>query len=579
MSFLLTDGDGMENEEPTTFVEAADAEESEASIEETALHKASVPSERRDLMKSVSLVSLGNLGSSVLGMVRQSFIAATGSGISGPFLASLSPAQKFNDFLINGSVQGALVPTFNDYIDKREELRRIVFTIVNLVFIIMAISSIGYFFIAPWFANHILATGFPSNQKALTLQFTRIVFFSLLALGPFAVLQAALFAQKEFGWTSFATSAYHAGIIVGAIITGVVGDRIFGLGRYGLAFGVILGAVGEIILLIPGMYNQGIRYMFVLDLKHPALRHILKLYGPVAASFFVTACFAFLDQSLATQTPCYVTMPQQQCGAANLSAMNFAALLIQFPSGLVASALAFAVLPTLTSHIREGDTERFKNTMLLGFRLGLLLMIPAAAGLIVLRMPIVILLFKHGAFSTAQGVLTATALQNFAYQLPFIAIDQLLIAAFYARKNTIVPVTVLVVSLLAYLAVALPFWRTIGMPALAFANTVQNSVHAIILLFLLRRVIGVLHLRSIVPALLKIAVATLLMVIVTWLILLGLSHIKLFSLNSFVGSLLTVVVAGGIAAGVYVSGVMLLQVEEVSILKGAFMAKLGKRQA
>ncbi len=121
-------------------------------------------------------------------------------------------------------------------------------------------------------------------------------------------------------------------------------------------------------------------------------------------------------------------------------------------------------------------------------------MIPAAAGLIVLRGPIVDLLFQHHNFTQENAARTAIALQNYAYQLPFVAMDQLLIAAFYARKNTIIPVVVGMVSILGYLAVALPFWSTIGMPALAFANTVQNSLHAIILLVLLRMAIG--HLRT-----------------------------------------------------------------------------------
>ncbi len=534
--------------------------------------------ERGEVVKSASLVALGNLGSSVLGMIRQSFIASTGAAISGPFLSAISPAQKFNDFIINGAVPGALIPTFNDYAtpDKREELRRLVFTIVNLIFLVMSVSSILYFFIAPWFVNSVLASGYTPAERLLTLQFTRIIFFSLLALGPFSALQAALYAQKEFGWTSVATAAYHGGIIVGAIVTSILGRRYFG--EYALAFGVILGTVGEVALLIPGMRRTHLKYMFVLDLNHPALRKVLKLYGPVAISFFVTACFAFLDQYFATQTPCAPFMSHaQRCGDVNFSAMNFATLLIQFPGGLVASALSFAVLPTLTTHIREGELERFKGTLLLGFRLGLLLMIPAAAGLIVLQMPIVNLLFHHGKFTPDQALLTGIALQNYSYQLPFLAIDQLLIAAFYARKNTLIPVTVGAVSILGYLAVALPLWKTVGMPALPLANSVQNTTHALILLVLLRMAVGSLNLTGILPALLKILFATAIMFAVAWGLQSALAQISLFSLNTFYGSLLTVIVAGGIAAVVYFGLVVVLKVEEVTMLKGALMAKLGKK--
>src|SRR6266852_3938482 len=526
-------------------------------------------SERRHIARSASLVMLGNLGSSVMGMVRQIVVAALGVNIAGPFNSALLPAQTFNDFLVNGSVPGALIPTFNDYSapDKRDDLRRLVFTLVNLVILIVFIAAIIFLFVSPWFVKGFLVTGYTEEQKQLTLQFSQIIFFSLLALAPFAVLLAALYARKEFGWPAFATVSYHLGIIIGAIVSGLVGAQY--LGKLGLAFGVLLGVVGEIALLIPGMRHQRLRYLLVLDLKHPALRRIVKLYIPVALSFRISFGLIFFDQHLASQTP--------GDPAANYTAMRAATTLIQFPVGLVAAALSFAVLPTLSAHAREGDMERFKATLLLGFRIGLLLMIPAAAGLIVLRGPIVDLLFQHHNYTHENAARTALALQNYAYQLPFVAMDQLLIAAFYARKNTIIPVAVGMVSILGYLVVALPFYSTIGMPALAFANTVQNSLHAIILLVLLRMTIGHIRIRELIPTVLKICVATAAMVAVAWALQLLLGHFRLFSLDRLLGQLLTVVVVGGLAGMIYLAVVLALRVEEVGLVKGAVMAKLGRR--
>jgi len=532
-----------------------------------------LPGERQHIVKSATLVMLGNLGSSVMGMVRQQVVASFGQGIASPFLSAITPAQTFNDFLINGSINGALVPTFNDYAEpeKREQLRRLVFTIVNLVFLIMLVSAIVFLFIAPWFINNIQVPGYTPQEKLLTTQFARIIFFSLLALGPFAVLQAALFARKEFGWPAVATAAYHIGIIIGAIVGALVGNHY--LGQYGLAFGVLLGAAGEIALLLPGLRNQRLRYMFVLDLKQPALRRILNLYKWIALSFLVSAFFIILDQSLATRTPGAGSDP----GAANYLAMRLSTTLIQFPAGLVATALSVAVLPTLTEHARAIDNERFKKTLLLGFRLGLLLMIPAAAGLMVLGLPIVSLLYQHGRFTAHNAQLTSLALALYAFQLPFVAIDQLLLSAFYARKNTITPVIVGFVCYGSYLAVALPFWQTVGMPALVVANTVQNSLHAVILLVLLRMTIGPLRLREIISAFLKISAATIAMVAVAWGLQVLFGHIRLFSLNHLTGQFLTVLVSGLIAVGVYVGGVLLLRVEEVGMMKGIVMAKLGKK--
>ncbi len=537
-------------------------------------------SERREIVKSAGFVMLGNLGSSVLGMVRQIVITQFGSAIAGPFSSALLPAQTFNDFLVNGSVQGALIPTFTDYAapEKRNELRRLVFTLVNLVGIVMLLASLCFlFFVSPWFVKAFMVSGYKPAGQTLTLQYSQIIFFSLIALGPFAVLLAALYSLKEFGWPAFATASYHVGIIIGAIVGSILGKHYFG--NYGLAFGVLLGAAGEIALLIPGLRRQRFGYMLVLDLKHPALRRILRLYGPVALSFLVSTALIFFDQHLASNTPCLAFATHVGgCGEANYTALRAATTLIQFPIGLVAAALSFAVLPTLSQHVRDGNDERFKETLLLGFRLGLLLMIPAAAGLIVLQNPIVDLVFHHNKYTSENVQLTSLALQNYAYQLPFVAIDQLLIAAFYARKNTVIPVVVQFVSILGYLAVALPFSHTVlGMPMLALANTVQNSMHGIILLVLLRFVSGSVSLRKTMPTLLKILVVTAAMVVVAWGAQVLLSHVGLFSINTLLGAFLTVIIAGGLAVVTFFGGVLLLKVEEIGLLKGAVLAKLGRK--
>lgn len=551
-------------------------EEVEESVQEETPQREQPRVERREIVRSASLVMLGNLSSSIMGMVRQIVVANKGSIVSASFFSALLPAQTFFDFMINGSVQGALIPTFTDYTtdEKRQELRRLVFTLVNLVLLLMGAASLLFFFVAPWFFDTLL--GYGAGSKLLTQQFARIMFFSLILLGPFAILQAALYSMKEFGWPALATSAYHIGIIIGAIAGGVLGSRYFG--EYGLAFGVLLGAFGEVVLLIPGMRRQRFSYMFILDLKHPALQRILKLYAPVAFSFLVSMGLVFLDQYLASRTPCVTSIAgQSNCKEANYAAMRFATTLVQFPAGLVAFALSFAVLPTLSAQARDGQMEGFKDILLLGIRLGLLLMIPAAAGLIVLQVPIVRLLFEHGNNNEANALLAGVALQNYAYQLPFLALDQLLIAAFYARKNTITPVVVGIVSILGYLAVALPFWQTIGMPALAFANTVQNSLHAVILLVLLRFAIGPMHLSKIALVLLKILLVTAAMVAAVLGLQFLLGQVPLFSLDTLIGKLLTVTIVGAAAVVVYLGGATLLKIEEIKLLKGVILAKFGRR--
>jgi putative peptidoglycan lipid II flippase len=135
-------------------------------------------------------------------------------------------------------------------------------------------------------------------------------------------------------------------------------------------------------------------------------------------------------------------------------------------------------------------------------------------------------------------------------------------------------VIIYIVSILFYLSVALPFYSNVGMVALVLANTVQNSAHAIILLILLRLAIGPLHIRNNLLAFLKIGLAAALMGFATWGVLLVLDQIALFSVDHFIGQILTVLVAGGVAVVVYFGAIFLFKVEEVHLIKTVILTKL-----
>jgi putative peptidoglycan lipid II flippase len=183
----------------------------------------------------------------------------------------------------------------------------------------------------------------------------------------------------------------------------------------------------------------------------------------------------------------------------SLSIMNYATRLIQFPLGLVGTATSFAVLPLLSKYASalvaarqagESDTdaaEGYRETLTFGVRIVLLLMLPATLGLMVLREPLVQVLFERGVFTSEDTARTALVFLAYAPQLPFTALDQLLIVAFYARKDTRTPVVVGVVTVLLYLVSALALIGPLDVAGLALANAIQNSVHGLILLALLQR--------------------------------------------------------------------------------------------
>jgi len=536
---------------------------------------------RRRLIATAGVIAAGQLLSSVLGFVRIAVLNVLFYPVvSGTFLFALRPIQQINDLLVGGSVSGALIPTFVDYGEpaSREELRRIYSTVANLVLICMCVAVPLLILAAPAIISLEIVRGGDSPQ--LTIQLVRLASFSLIGLGLFAATSALLYALKQVVFPAFATGIYHVAIITCGVLALLLAAyqlhlplaSIFSRGSAssavlharelaapGLAIGAAVGALAEFAILLPGLRRVGVQWHPVLDLRHPAVRQILRLYGPIAAGLVISVLYQNLDLGLIGHTP--------NGWEANNTALASGTVLTQFPVGLVAAALSFAVLPPLTAAANRADLEGFKATLRHGIRLGLLLMVPAMVGLYVLRVPIVALLFQHGTCTHGCTVRNALAVQNYAYELPFIALDQLLIAAFYARKNTLIPNIVAVVSILFYVVVAVPFHTSIGMPALAFGDTAKNTSHALILFVLLTLAIGNLGMRDLLGGVGRILIAGAAMWLACWGMLMALPE---------TGPGAQLLLAGAVGTAVYFGVVLLLRVEEVHLIAEIVRRRLGR---
>jgi putative peptidoglycan lipid II flippase len=553
---------------------------------------------KRRILVTAGVISVGQLLGSVLGFVRSEVLNALFFGTpSGAFVIALRPIQQVSDLIVSGgTVSGALIPTFVDYAgqERREELRHIYSTIANLVLIALTVAFVLVEIFAPAFVPLLAPAqdfGGPAGV-ALTVTLVRIIAFSFFGLGLFAVTSGLLYALREVVFPAFANGIYHVCIILGGILGLILVVHLFGVSwasltrpgvtdpavveahlqsAKGLAVGAAVGTLAEFLLLLPGLRKVRVHWRPVLHLRHPAVRQILVLYVPLLAGLAVSIAQQVLDTGLWARSP--GGAPQ------NSTALATGTTLTQFPVGLVAAALSFAVLPLLASAASRADLPEFKHTLRTGIRLGLLLMVPAAVGLLVLRYPIVELLFQHGTCGSDCTVRNALAVQNYAYELPFIVVDQLLIAAFYARKNTLIPNIVGVVSILFYLAVALPFGLTIGLPALAFSDTAKNTSHALILLVLLTLAIGNPGWRDLLGGTARIAIAALAMAAICWAgVTLLPEHFAVFNLDHISGQALTLLVVGGSGALLYFALTLLLGVEEVHLVGGIVRRRLGGRR-
>jgi putative peptidoglycan lipid II flippase len=548
----------------------------------------------RQVVRSAVVITIGTLLGSILGFVRLIMINLLFyGGASGAFTTALRPVQQISDLVVGGSVSGALIPTFVDYgqEERRAELRKVYNTVATLVTILMVLACVGVIIAAPYFVPLETQRFSPADQQ-LTVRLVQIASVSLLGLGLYAVGSALLYALKQVVFPAFATSLYHLAIIIcGSVVllwalyqAGLPFDAALqpgadnpliemarAQGAHGLAVGAVVGTAAEFLLLLIPLRHILRVWRPALHLRHPGVRQIMRLYGPLLVGLIVELIVQNIEVTLVGMTP---------GGAAqNATSLANAIPLIQFPLGLVTSALSFSILPILVVAANNNDTVAFKRTLSLGFRLGLLLLIPATLGLFLLANPIMALLFQHGACNSDCTYRNVLAIQNLSLQLPFVGIGLLLISAFYARKNTLLPNLLGLASAVIYILVAVPLAPTIGLPAIAFANSLRIIAQCTFLYIALTFSIGALNVREQIQNLWRLALAAAGMAAVIWALLqyLPTLDIAYLSVETMTGRLLTLVVVGLGGACAYFLLAALLRVGEVKMVGSIVISRVKRR--
>jgi putative peptidoglycan lipid II flippase len=502
---------------------------------------------------AAAVIALGNILSRGLGLVRDVVIAATFGATQGTdaFVFARTIPQILYDLLVGTVSTAAFVPVFVQYSSDKRQFWRLVgaiFSLAGLGFVLLAVALAV-------FADPLLSVigrGFGSDQeRALAVVLMRIALVSVIFQGLAGVLTSALYAQNRFALPAFATATYNLGIIVGVVVLAQQ------LSYAALPLGLVIGAVAQLLLQASGLRDFWRAYRPHIDLADPAVRRVLSLAGTVAAGLVVTAVGQLIDRNLALRLP-----------EGSLTSMDYATRVIQLPLGIVGLAVSFAILPTL-SRFNTGEAGAmadYRDALVFGIKLVLLLMLPILSIVAVLAFPLVAVLFERNAFQPADTARTAPILLAYSAQLPFTAIDYLLINAFYARQNARTPVLVGVVGVFIYLVVALSTIGLLQARGLALADAAKNSSHALILIALLRRSLPGLRLEAALwPFLVRVVPATLVVAAVLYIS---------WPVLGAAGGLIGLVLAGVLATTVYVAALLALGISEIRALIGIARARL-----
>lgn len=430
------------------------------------------------MVRATSVIALGNVSSRVLGLFREiilSHIFGPGVAVDAFNLATIVPRGLY-DLLIGGHVNSALIPVLSEYAARknRQDLWDLVNALLGMVVVLLSVLILVLELLAPQVIGIVASDKATPEVIDKATHLLRVTAPALMFLSLFAVLSGLLYALRRFTWPAFASTVFNGAIVLTTVI--FAGS----LGITAAAVGWLVGAVVQLGLQAPGLRDAHLRIKLRGVLAHPGVRRISLLYVPVMASLaldvLVNRPFSY---NLASGT-----------GEGSISYMTWATTLIQFPQGLVAIAISVAILPTLSRQAvdtAEAGLLPFKITLGQGLRLAIVLIIPATIGLFVMANPVVGLLFEGGEFNTTDTDITALALRLYLLGLPFAAIDLLLVFAFYARQNTLIPALVGLLSLAAYMVVAIGLLPWYSFFALMIADSVKHLVHTGVSAWLLWR--------------------------------------------------------------------------------------------
>jgi putative peptidoglycan lipid II flippase len=435
-------------------------------------------SEKGRLTRSASAVSALTLVSRITGFIRDAVVSHIfGAGaITDAFNIAFTIPNLFRRLLAEGALSIALVPVFSEYeaSRSREEKRRLYDATFSLMGSLLAFVTVLGVAFSPLVVK-LFAPGFVSDQLELAVFLNRVMFPYLFLVGSTSFFIATLYARRSFVIPAMAPIMLNLSQIVFAVLLFKLVDPPI----LGLALGVLAGGALQLALESGASACSGYRPSPVWQPSHPDVKKMLLLMLPATLGIAVYQINVMFSRALASFLP-----------KASITYIYLSDRLLELPLGVFAVAVATVSLPTLAAMATKKDWDGFKDTISFAVRLTLFICIPAMAGLIVLRVPLVSLLFQHGAFKPENTVECAAVVMTALMGLWAVAGTRNLAQAFYATKDTATPVKVAIGSFVINVLCSLALIGPLGTPGLTLANSISSAFNFLALAVLLSRKIG-----------------------------------------------------------------------------------------
>ena len=380
-----------------------------------------------------------------------------------------------------GTLAMALIPVLSETLNTkgRSDLWAVFSRVANIFFLTAAgVAAMIAIFARPIVESQIgIVPGFTTSQHTLVTHLMQLNLIATLIFSVSGLVMSGLQANQHFLFPALAPIFYNVGQIFGALVLsptkpyslGPLRLPAFGLGVYGLVYGVIIGAVLHLAIQIPGLVKYHFHWSASVSLKDERVRQVLRLVGPrLITMFFIQATFIARD-NLASRLP--------EVGA--ISALAYGWMIMQVPETLIGTAIGTALLPTISEQAASNNWEAFRATIERAVRVLVAVCLPVAAILAAVIHPLVRAVF--GLDEAGTTLLTWTV-RIYLLALAGESVLEVAARAFYARKDALRPLvtsflnTVLFIGGGAFILLRWPEWGAPGIALLEMAFTIEATI-------------------------------------------------------------------------------------------------------
>jgi murein biosynthesis integral membrane protein MurJ len=477
-----------------------------------------------------------------LGFVEKLLLAyyfGTGIEVDAYLVAYNLPFSAF--VVLREVIRASYVPSFMRTLrDSAGDGWRLFSILAALLLILTGLASVTGILATPPLVS-LIAPGFEGAQREMAERLSRLVMPALLLLGLSTLTMATLHAQKRFTLPALGDASFRAGPLILLLAMG---------GVKAMAVGVVLGALGKLAIEIWGLRRYLRQIRPALDLSFPPVRTVGRLAAPLLAGLFFSLLVG----------PVVENAFASKAGVGGVSALAYARKIVETLAAILPYTLGLVLLPFSAEMAAGKDLQSLAGTLARAVRALVLIFLPVAVGLLVLREPFVRLLFERGAFGAASTQLTAGALLYYSLALLPFALEVIVVQFHFARQDTLTPVLADLVAFGLNVALIPALMAALGLGGIALAAAIAKTLKVLALLAFFQRKVPAFRLASLGRFAGKMVLAAL----VATAVLVGFTELTPSPSSASPGAWAAYVAGGGLLGGsAFAAAAHLLGVDEI----------------